>query len=96
MLEHLKVTVNQIYVGDPPPPVSEWLNPLITVVGSSLDQYSFETSQDLLAGGQVFFSGVSRFRPTQRLARLSEIILTGRKTQIKNIQVILYKVYGKG
>ena len=48
-------------------------------VGSSLADVTCETSQVLLAGG------VSRFRSTYRLARLnmSEIILTGRKTQIK-------------
>ena len=38
----------------------------------------------------VFFSGIARFRPNERLTRLkmSEIILTGRKTQIKKIDII--------
>ena len=49
-----------------------------------------ETSQLLLAGGQVVFSGISCFRPTLRLTRLkrTEIILTCRKTQIKRFSFI--------
>ena len=74
------------------PPVAEWIRPLnfralnrssSQPVGSRLARVTFETSQVLLAGGQVLFLGISRFRPTYRLTRLkmSELILTGRKTQ---------------
>ena len=50
-------------------------------MGSSFARVTCETSQVLLAGGQVFFLGNL---PTLRLTRLkmSEIILTSRKTQI--------------
>ena len=52
---------------------------------SRLARVTCEISQVLLSGGQVVFSGITRFRPTLRLARfkMNEIILAGRKTQIK-------------
>ena len=44
-----------------------------------------------------FFSGISHFRPTYQLTRLqkSEIILTGRKTQIKKEKEIHIKWYAQ-
>ena len=50
-------------------------------------------SQVLLAVGQVFFLGMSCFRATYWLARLkmSEIIFTGRKTQIKKKKKIMQR-----
>ena len=65
----------------------------LTSVGLSLARVICETSQALLAGGQVFFSGISHFCPTLRLTRLKmrEIILTGHKTQIKRKKKIYKK-----
>ena len=63
--------------------LTQFLGP---AVGSSLARVTCETSQVLLAGGQVVFLGDLPFSPgTLRLTQLkmSEIILTGRKTQIK-------------
>ena len=42
-----------------------------------------------------FFSGISHFRPTEGLTqlKLSEIILTGRKTQIKKIKYLSFCLY---
>ena len=56
-----------------------------TTVGSSLAQVTCETRQVLLAGGQMVFLGDFPFFPILRLTwfKMSEIILTGRKTQIK-------------
>ena len=55
-------------------------------VGSSLAWVTCETSQVLLASG--LSHGFSRFRSTLRLTllKMSEIILTGRKTQTKTKQ----------
>ena len=55
-------------------------------MGSSLARVTCGTSQVLLVGGQVVYLGDLPFSPTLRLTRLknSEIILTGRKTQINN------------
>ena len=79
--------------------MTEWLRPLIfstlnhssshrcglTAVGSSLAQVTCETSQVLLAGGQVVFLEDLPFLPHLAIDRLkmSKIILMGRKTQIK-------------
>ena len=52
----------------------------LTTVGSSLARVTCETSQVLLAGGEVFFLCDFLFLP--HLTKISEIILTGRKTQI--------------
>ena len=59
----------------------------LTAVGSSLARVTCETSQVLLACGQVVFLGISHFYPTLRLTRLkmSEIILTGHKTKKNKI-----------
>ena len=86
-------------------PMAKWLRPLVltlyiarhlTTVGSSLARVTCETSHVLLVDGRGEGRGVSwisRFRLTFRLARLkmSEIILAGRKTQIKKNQN-LFKV----
>ena len=72
----------------------EWLSPLIfsALNHTSSDCCGFEPSSGhvrrakfCLRVVRCFFSGISRFRPALRLTRLktSEIILTGRKTQIK-------------
>ena len=52
-------------------------------MGSSLAQVTCETSQVLLAGGQVVVLGELPFSPhlTTDWPKMSEIILTGRKTK---------------
>ena len=59
-------------------------------MGSSLARVICETSRVLLAGDQMVFLGDLPFSPTLRLTRLkmSEIILTGRKTQIRKKIII--------
>ena len=59
----------------------------LTAVGSRLAQVTCETSQVLLAGGQVVFLGNLPFSPLLTIdsAQNSEIILMERKTQIKKI-----------
>lgn len=55
----------------------------LTGVSSSLSRVTLETSLVLLAGGQGFFSRGSPVLPHLTQLKMSEIILTGRKTQIK-------------
>ena len=76
-------------------PLADWLRPLIisALNRSSSNRCGFEprsghmwdkpSSASGWSGG--FFPGIPLFRPTYRLTRLkmNEIILTGRKTQIK-------------
>ena len=56
---------------------------IISLLGSSLARVTCQTSQVLLAGGQVFFLGELVFSPhlTIDWLKMSEIILMGRKTQ---------------
>ena len=68
-------------------PVAEWLRTLIFSVLNhpSSHRCGFEPSSACVWSGG-FFSGISRFRPTLLTLtqpKMSEIILTGRKTQIK-------------
>ena len=58
----------------------------------SLARVTCETSQFLLAAGQVVFSGISHFRPTLRLTwlKMSKLILTSRKTQIRKRRSFIY------
>ena len=77
-------------------PVAEWLRPIIlsALNRSSSHRCGFEPrlgshvrqANFCLRMVRGLFSGISRFRPTLRLARfkMSELILTGRITQIKN------------
>ena len=68
-------------------------------MGLSLARVTCETSRVLLAGDQVvFLEDLSHFHPTLRLSRLkmSEIILTARKTQMKekfHIHIFVVKTY---
>ena len=74
-------------------PMAEWLRPLIFSALNPSSSYhcGFEPNMGhviqakfCLSMGRWFFSGISRFHPTYRMTRLkvSEIILTGCKTQI--------------
>ena len=62
-------------------------------MGSSLARVTYQKSHVLLVCGQVlvFFSRISCFRPTLRLSwlKMSELILTGHKTQII-IKIYIY------
>ena len=83
-----------MHIGEEAAPVAEWLRPLIFSVLNRLSSHScgFEPSSvtwdkpsSVCVWLCVFSWGISHFHPTWRLIllKMSEIILTGHKTQIK-------------
>ena len=81
------IHVYVFYVSTRAAPVAEWLMTLIfSAFNRSSPGHHVTQAKSCLRVVKWFFSGIIRFRPTLRMTRLrmKEIILKGRKTQIKN------------